>query len=260
MGIKPATFVYLRVLKTDQLSLLSWASSSSWNTGVCSGSLESLSFHSRITASVQKEKVSWSIKSYFPEILPSMLFMHITSVYHASHTVSSWGKQLSIWAKAHHIDSFGMSRQVGQKLDDCFSVPILVHTPQLQNQAKIYYTPTGDEIVTPSKKCNISPHKSVIKNISERNSYSCHEAKLSYHKDFHYELLVHIHAHQMLIVTHPDCCVHSSCCQPMNASITAVLEVQAVNWFLVVPSNFTRYHLHTESCTKRTWRTPKYQR
>lgn len=71
MGIKPDTFVYLRVLKTDQLSLLSWASSSSWNTGVCSGSLESLSLHSRITASVQKEKVSWSTKSisllnYYP--------------------------------------------------------------------------------------------------------------------------------------------------------------------------------------------------
>lgn len=81
MGIKPATFVYLRVLKTDQLSLLSWASSSSWNTGVCSGSLESLSFHSRITASVQKVKVSWSIKCYFPaETLPSEFFMHITSI------------------------------------------------------------------------------------------------------------------------------------------------------------------------------------
>lgn len=57
---KPATFVYLRVLKTDQLSLLSWASSSSWNTAVCSGSFESLSFHSKITASVQK--VIWLIK------------------------------------------------------------------------------------------------------------------------------------------------------------------------------------------------------
>lgn len=116
-----------------------------------------------------------------------MLFMHITSVYHASHTVSSWGKQLSIWAKAHHIDSFGMSGQVGQKLNNCFSVPILVHTPQLQNQAKIYYTPTGDEKSPDQIKNAISPHKSVImNNNSERNPYSplnSQEAKLSSYKD-----------------------------------------------------------------------------
>lgn len=77
MGTKPATFLYLRVLKTDQLSLLSWASSSSWNTGVCSGSFESLSFHSKITASVQKPSNN---KGRFPvEIL--QLFMHLASVY-----------------------------------------------------------------------------------------------------------------------------------------------------------------------------------
>lgn len=44
--------VYLNVLNTDQLSLLSWASSSSWNMGACSGSFESFSFHSRMAASV----------------------------------------------------------------------------------------------------------------------------------------------------------------------------------------------------------------
>lgn len=44
--------------------------------------------------------------------------------------------------------------------------------------------------------------------------------------------------------THPDCGVHASCGQSMNASIRAVLEVQTVDWLLVVPCNLTRYHLH----------------
>lgn len=43
---------------------------------------------------------------------------------------------------------------------------------------------------------------------------------------------------------HPDCCVHSSCGQPLDSSVGAVLEVQAVNRFLVVPCNLTRYQLH----------------
>lgn len=51
-GTEAGRVVYLSVLTTDQLSLLSWASSSSWNMGACSGSLESLSFHRRIAASV----------------------------------------------------------------------------------------------------------------------------------------------------------------------------------------------------------------
>lgn len=79
MGTKPATFVYLRVLKTDQLSLLSWASSSSWNTGVCSGSFESLSFHSKITASVQK--VSWLIKVvYLPKYCSYLCTLHLCTM------------------------------------------------------------------------------------------------------------------------------------------------------------------------------------
>lgn len=44
--------------------------------------------------------------------------------------------------------------------------------------------------------------------------------------------------------THPDCGIHSSCGQPMNASIRAVLKVQTVNRFLVVPCNLARHHLH----------------
>lgn len=59
-------------------------------------------------------------------------------MYYARRTISSWGKQLSIWAKAHHINGFGVSRQVRQKLDDGLSIPICVYTPQLQ-QAKIYH-------------------------------------------------------------------------------------------------------------------------
>lgn len=43
---------------------------------------------------------------------------------------------------------------------------------------------------------------------------------------------------------YPDCCVHSSCGQPLDSSVGAVLEVQAVNRFLVVPCNLTRYQLH----------------
>lgn len=44
--------------------------------------------------------------------------------------------------------------------------------------------------------------------------------------------------------THSDCGVHPSCGQPMNAYIRAVLEVQTVNRFPVVPRNLTCHHLH----------------
>lgn len=63
--------------------------------------------------------------------------MQLASVYYAWHTISSRGKQLSIWAKAHHINGFGVSRKVRQELDDCLSIPVCVYTPQLQH-AKIY--------------------------------------------------------------------------------------------------------------------------
>lgn len=54
----PDSVTYLRVLTTVQVSLLSWASSSSWNMGGCSGSLESFNFHSRMAESEPNRDVN----------------------------------------------------------------------------------------------------------------------------------------------------------------------------------------------------------
>lgn len=51
-------------------------------------------------------------------------------------------------------------------------------------------------------------------------------------------------------LTHSDCGVHTSCGQAMDASIRAVLEVQAVNRFPVVPCNLARHHLHVVYLTR----------
>lgn len=64
--------MYLNVLTTDQLSLLSWASSSSWKTRVCSGSLLSFSFHRKMAASVE-------IKTYYCKLLFTRLTRFIVN-------------------------------------------------------------------------------------------------------------------------------------------------------------------------------------
>lgn len=214
MGTKPATFVYLSVLKTDQLSLLSWASSSS-NTAVCSGSFESLSFHNKITASVQK--VSWLIKVVsLLKYCSYLCGLHLCTMHDVPSPPEASSSPFGL--KRTTLTALVCLARLDRNSTTAFPSPSV---STRHNCSKPKYITKANENYIYIKTCKISPHKLVgINDFNERNPiFNAHitQSIVSWSKSVLVVrrpsivniVMVHVHAH--VSVVSPSCrlCSHS---------------------------------------------------